>query len=125
MFVVHGGRCIYEQQCQYPSVIRSLTISWSSTYPQGACFSGSAQTDCSCSMLPEGAESARRSSLMKSQWRAHSMEVCLGMAAVRCRRRRVLWLPVVSPWARGSEAKGGGAPRDCSLSAARRVESMN
>lgn len=30
-----------------------------------------------------------------------------------------------SLWARGSEAKGGGAPRDCSLCAARRVESVN
>lgn len=30
-----------------------------------------------------------------------------------------------SLWARGSEAKGDGAPRDCSLRAARRVESVN
>lgn len=38
------------------------------------------------------------------------MRVFLGMAAVCCRRRRVLWVPVVSPWARGSEAKGGWCP---------------
>lgn len=72
MFVV---RCCPRVALLVPEILRSPAASWSSTYPRCAWrLTGSASLDCSCSMLPEGAECARRSSLMRSQWWAHSNE---------------------------------------------------
>lgn len=57
---------------------------------------------------------------------AFNESMCRGGGGILSSASRVLLaLQVESLRARGSEVKGGGAPRDCSLSAARRVESMN